>query len=75
MTTWWFRMAGGLCVLGVAAHEVPGAPMVLPPLQETGLANPANGALWGTPGPIPVGRGLHRRGTGHLENANRMSVR
>ncbi len=37
MTTWWFRMAGGLCVLGVAAHEVLGAPMVLPPLSETAL--------------------------------------
>lgn len=37
MSKWLFRLAALACLGGVAAHELVGAPMVLPPLSEAGL--------------------------------------
>ena len=37
MTSWLFRAAAFLAALGLLAHELLGAPMVLPPLEEAAI--------------------------------------
>jgi hypothetical protein len=37
MSTWLFRIAAALSLLGLIAHELLGAPMVLPPLSKTDM--------------------------------------
>lgn len=37
MSVWIFRLCTGLSIVGILAHELLGAPMVLPPLADAGL--------------------------------------
>ncbi len=37
MSNWLFKVASLICIITFLAHEILGAPMVLPPLSEAGL--------------------------------------